>query len=200
MLQPRSSLRCWRTRYRCRRWSGSGLRREAPTDSRDSDVTHPGQVDLVALLRALVNEGIEFIVVGGGAAVLHGAPITTFDLDIVPRRDPGNASALLDLLVRQDVFIIEPMNRKLLPRQSDFLGQGQLNLSTRLGPLDVLCRLHDGRDYDELLAHSTTVSDGDIEVRVLDLPTLIEVKAGAGRAKDRLAVPILLALLERGGE
>ena len=48
----------------------------------------------------------------------------------------------------------------------------------------------------ELLEHSTTVSDGDLTVRVLDLPTLIEVKAAAGRAKDRLTVPILLALLE----
>ena len=87
-------------------------------------------------------------------------------------------------------------SRPLLPRESDFLGRGQLNLSTRLGPLDVLCRLHDGRGYEELLEHSTTVSDGDLTVRVLDLPTLIEVKAAAGRAKDRLTVPILLALLE----
>jgi hypothetical protein len=158
-------------------------------------VTHPVEVDLVALLRALVEEGIDFIVVGGGAAVLHGAPITTFDLDIVPRRDPANASALMGLLGRHEVFIIEPMKRRLLPRESDFLGKGQLNLSTRLGPLDVLCQLHDGRGFEELIEHSTTVSDGDLSVRVLDLPTLIEVKAAAGRAKDRLAVPLLLALL-----
>jgi hypothetical protein len=93
-------------------------------------MTHPRQVDLVALLRALTEGGIDFIVVGGGAAVLHGAPITTFDLDIVPRREPANASALMDLLSRHDVFIIESMKRKLLPRESDFLGRGQLNLST----------------------------------------------------------------------
>jgi hypothetical protein len=157
---------------------------------------HPRQVDLVGLLRALVDEGIEFIVVGGGAAILHGAPITTFDLDIVPRREAANAEALMGLLSRYGVFIIEPMKRKLLPRSSDFLGNGQLNLSTQLGPLDVLCRLHDGRGYEELVEHSTVVTDGETSLRVLDLPTLIEVKAAAGRPKDRLAVPMLLALLE----
>ena len=135
---------------------------------------YPSQVGLVALLRALAEGGIDFIVVGGGAAVLHGAPITTFDLDIMPRSEAANAAALMDLVSRHDAFIIEPMKRKLLPRQSDFPGRGQLTLSTRLGPLDVLCRLHNGRGYEELLEHSTTVSDGE------------------------LTAPILLALLERG--
>ena len=138
--------------------------------------------------------------VGGGAAVLHGAPVTTFDLDIVPKRDPANAAALMRLLERNEVFIIEPMRRRLVPRESDFLGRGQLNLSTSLGPLDVLCRLHDGRGYEDLLEHTAVVTDGDFRVRVLDLPTLIEVKAQAGRAKDRLAVPMLLALLDDQGE
>lgn len=161
---------------------------------------HPIQVDLVGLLRQLVDEGVEFIVVGGGAAVLHGAPITTFDLDIVPRREPANAEALLQVLERHDGFIVEPMKRMLAPRHDDFLGQGQLNLSTRLGPLDVLCQLHDGRGYEELEDHSLVISDSDLSFRVLDLPTLVEVKAGTGRAKDRLAVPILLALLERESE
>ena len=160
-------------------------------------MSHPAEVDLVALLRALVTHEVEFLVVGGGAAVLHGAPVTTFDLDIVPRRDPANAAKLSALLDEHDVFIIEPMKRKLLPRATDFLGTGQLNLSTNLGPLDVLCQLHDGRGYEELIDHSDTLTDGDFSVQVLDLPTLVEVKAAAGRPKDRIVVPILLALLER---
>jgi len=40
------------------------------------------------------------------------------------------------------------------------------------------------------------VRDEALEFRVLDLATLIEVKREAGRAKDRLVLPILLALLE----
>jgi hypothetical protein len=49
-------------------------------------VAHPIQADLDALIQALLAARIEFIVVGGAAAVLHGAPITTQDLDIVHRR------------------------------------------------------------------------------------------------------------------
>ena len=128
--------------------------------------------------------------------MLHGAPVTTFDLDIVPLRVPENAERLMALLTAHEVHIIEPMKRKLLPRSTDFLRHGQLNLSTDLGPLDVLCQLHDGRGYEELIDHTVAVEDGDLRVRILDLPTLIEVKASTGRAKDRLTVPILLALQE----
>ncbi|WP_324992114.1 hypothetical protein [Hyalangium sp.] len=136
---------------------------------------HPRQADLRALVEALVGAGVEFIVVGGGAAVLQGAPTTTLDLDIVHRR--------------------------LRPDASLLMGQGQIRLSTDLGPLDPLCRLHDGRGYEELLVHSEVVTDGQIQIRVIDLPTLIEIKSTTGRSKDKLIVPVLLALLaERTSE
>jgi hypothetical protein len=159
-------------------------------------VAHPREADIVALLEALNRSGVEYLVVGGAAAVLHGAGVTTYDLDIVPRRTDENADRLLSTLETLDVHIIEPMNRGLKPRASDFLGRGQMNLSTSVGPIDVLCVLHDGRGFDELEEH-TIVLKGDLPVRLLDLPTLIEVKSSIGRAKDRLTVPLLLALLER---
>ena len=65
-----------------------------------------------------------------------------------------------------------------------------------LGPLDPLCVLHDGRGYDELLDHSVELADEDIVIRVLDLPTLIQVKSATGRVKDKLVVPLLAALLD----
>ena len=158
---------------------------------------HPRQADLAALIDALNAAGVEYLVVGGGAAVIHGAGVSTLDLDIVPRRTEDNAERLLRVLTGLDVHIIEPMKRQLAPRASDFLGRGQLNLSTSLGPLDVLCVLHDGRGYDELLDHTLAIG-GDLPVRVLDLPTLVQIKSSTGRAKDRLMLPQLLALLERG--
>lgn len=53
-------------------------------------MSHPEHADLARLIQALGDGGVEFIVVGGAAAVLHGAPITTRDLDIVHRRTPEN--------------------------------------------------------------------------------------------------------------
>jgi predicted nucleotidyltransferase len=76
-------------------------------------------------------------------------------------------------------------------------GRGQLNLITRLGPLDVLLRLHDARGYDELLAHSDEIDASGLRVRVIDLATLIEIKRSTGRVRDALVVPLLLALQAR---
>ena len=158
-------------------------------------MSHPKVTDLAALIRALVAADVEFIVVGGAAAVLHGAPITTQDLDIVHRTKPENVERLARLLEDLDAFVREPSDRRIRPSRGLLAGEGQLNLSTSLGPLDPLCKLHDGRDFEALLPHTDLVTDGEIQIRVLDLPTLIEVKSSTGRARDHLAVPILLALL-----
>ena len=60
---------------------------------------HPSAADLPALLAKLCDAGVEFIVVGGAAAVIQGAPITTNDLDIVHRRTPENVARLIGLLL-----------------------------------------------------------------------------------------------------
>jgi hypothetical protein len=65
-------------------------------------VRHPPTADLEALIRALVDAGIEFVVVRGAAAVIHGAPVTTQDLDIVPRQHPGDVERLLVVLSQLD--------------------------------------------------------------------------------------------------
>jgi hypothetical protein len=65
-------------------------------------------------------------------------------------------------------------------------GLGQSLIRTRLGRLDVLGALHDGRGYEHLLATADTVDFDGRSLRVIDLQTLIEIKSGTGRAKDRL--------------
>ncbi len=125
--------------------------------------------------------------------MLHGAGLTTLDLDVVPRRTSQNAQRLLGVLRQLDARILDPMNRVIRPRAADFQGTGQIKMTTTLGPLDVLCQLHDGRGFDQLVGHSRRLGT----VRVLDLPTLLEVKSSTGRAKDRVVLPILLALVER---
>lgn len=155
----------------------------------------PPTADLEGLLRALGEAGIEYIVVGGAAAVIHGAPITTQDLDIVPRLEPGDAERLVAALTALDARFrpILP-GRDISPTLEHVEARGQLNLITRMGPLDVLGRLHDQRGYAELEGSSRVVVDGDLRVRVIDLETLIEIKRGTGRARDQMVLPILEAL------
>jgi len=71
-----------------------------------------------AILSALTQAGVQFIVVGGIAAVLGGVPINTFDLDVVHSRDENNLTRLLPVLESLDaVFRIQP-ERRLRPAAS----------------------------------------------------------------------------------
>jgi hypothetical protein len=161
-------------------------------------VQHPPSVDLEALIRALVDGGVELIIVGGAAAVIHGAPVTTQDLDIVPRLDPEHEAKLLDVLASLDArFRPVRFDRDIAPEAKHLAARGQLQLITKYGPLDVLCKLHDARGYEELWPHSREIADGDLRVRVIDLDTLIEIKRSTGRSRDALIVPVLEALRDR---
>jgi hypothetical protein len=161
--------------------------------------SHPKVTDLPALLEKLCDAGVEFIVVGGAACVIQGAPITTNDLDIVHRRSPENIERLLDVLLQLDATMrYDFANRGLRPTAELLGGKGHLNLSTSLGPLDPLCEL-DGLGFEELLRNTQSVKDEGRLLLVLDLPTLIAVKTKAGRPKDRVVLPILIATLEERG-
>ena len=162
-----------------------------------------GPFDLIALLEALDVEHVEYIVVGGVAATLHGSPRMTFDLDIVPEASRVNAERLARALGRIGAVIRDPDHRAL-PVTVDLLiatmrspQGGQLRLSTDSGPIDVLWRLHDGRGYGELLTHSVTRSDDERSILVVDIPELVEIKRAAGRPQDLLDVQTLEAILER---
>jgi hypothetical protein len=143
-------------------------------------------------LLALHGAGIEFVVVGGLAAVLNGAPVSTFDLDIVHSRDEANIARLL--LVLQDfdaVYRIQP-ERRLRPTASHLASRGHQNLITRYGPLDLLGTIGHDLGYQELLPHSAEMDIGDgIRVRVLDLETLIAIKEEVAGVKDVAVLPIL---------
>ncbi|MCP4870699.1 MAG: hypothetical protein GY898_18515 [Proteobacteria bacterium] len=159
-------------------------------------MSSPPTADLERLLDHLVASGVEFILIGGAAAVWHGAPVTTRDIDIVHRRSDDNAARLLGALEELDVHIIEPAKRRLKPSLEMLLGNGQLNLATSLGPVDVLCQLHDGRGYEDLVEH-TVLATGDAgELLILDAVTLVEIKSAIGRYRDKLAVAYLLTLIE----
>lgn len=146
------------------------------------------------LLEALNQAHIEFVVVGGMAGVLLGAPIVTADVDIVHRRSADNVARLIALLHELGAFVRSDLaGRKLVPTEAHLTGRGHINLMTRLGPLDVLCEVGDSLGYDELIQDVERVVVGDLELRVLSLPKLIEVKTAAGRPKDRWAIPILMA-------
>ena len=128
------------------------------------------------ILRLLATEEVEFLVVGMTAGILHGAPVTTVDLDVVHRRTPDNVARLLRVL------------------------SGHQILTTSLGDRDCLGSIDQGRGYEELVAQTEEMRlAGGLAVRVLGLAALIDAKERSGRPKDLAALPVLRATLEEKG-
>jgi len=148
------------------------------------------------ILRLFAANDVEFVVVGMTAGILHGAPVTTIDLDVVHRRSPENVARLLRVLGELDaVYRHDP--RQLRPEESHLSGPGHQLLVTRFGDLDCLGTIDEGRGYEELMPHTVEMRlSGGAAVRVLSLPALIEAKERAGRAKDLAALPVLRATLD----
>src|SRR5579864_7117470 len=96
------------------------------------------EFDFETILRALVAHHVDFIVVGGLCAVLHGAPVQTFDLDIVQSREPANLQKLTDSLRELGAYYREHARSRLLPTADRMSGPGHHLLITSAGPLDVL--------------------------------------------------------------
>jgi hypothetical protein len=148
------------------------------------------------ILRLLAANEVEFIVVGMTAGILHGAPVTTIDLDVVHRRSQENVGRLLRVLASIDaVYRHDP--RKPRPGESHLLGPGHQLLTTTHGDLDCLGMIGEGLGYEELLERTVTMElSGGLSVRVLSLPALIEAKERAARPKDLAVLPLLRATLE----
>jgi hypothetical protein len=153
--------------------------------------------DFVLQLQTLVKHGVEFIVIGGVSAALQGAPIVTFDLDVVHSRAPDNLDRLLVALQALDAFYREHPGRRITPTRSHLASPGHQLLMTRIGPLDLLGTITRDRGYSELLPHTIVQPiPGGLAIRLLDLETLIAIKEEIGRDKDLAILPLLRRTLE----
>jgi hypothetical protein len=152
---------------------------------------------LLALLRRLEASKSEFIVVGGLAAVLNGAPVQTYDVDLVYSRHPENIERLLRVLESLDaVFRIQP-ERRLKPTLSHLAGSGHLNLLTVYGPLDLLSTIDPNLTYEDLLSWSSKKKIAqETQIDVLDLEMLIKLKEHLAGEKDLAVLPILRQTLK----
>lgn len=148
-------------------------------------------------LQHLSDEGVDFVVIGGWAAIFHGSAHVTNDLDICYSRDKENLRKLAGALAPY-----HPRPRGI-PESLPFvwdaatLANGTVfTLNTDLGILDLLAEVSGIGSYAEVRAASVEVDAFDRRVRALDLRALILAKKAAGRPKDLLILPELEGLLE----
>ena len=133
--------------------------------------------------------------------MLHGAPVTTFDLDVVHARNRENIARLLSALEELEaVYRVQP-ERQLRPDESYLAGPGHQLLLTKFGPLDVLGMIGKSRTWEDLRGHTRTMEiEPGVVLRVLDLETLIAVKEELGFPKDTAVLPVLRQALKERSE
>ena len=151
----------------------------------------PTSANLSTVLEGLVEAGVDFILVGGLAAVVQGAPVTTMDVDIVHNQSPENIAKLLAFLKSVDAFHRRPDDKVIEPKEDDISGMGHALFTTRLGPLDVLAVIEQGKAYGDLLEHTVEIEFRGHTIRVLDLKMLIQLKRTSTDPKDRQRLPVL---------
>ena len=157
----------------------------------------PSGPDLSAILEGLLEADIQFVLVGGLAAVIQGAPVTTMDVDIVHSQSPENISKLFDFLKSMGAFYRRLDDRVIEPNREDLSGVGHALLATRLGPLAVLAVIEDGKTYEDLLEHTIKIEFRGHMLRVLDLKTLVEFKKISKDSKDKRRLPVLKETLRQ---
>jgi hypothetical protein len=146
----------------------------------------PGPFRPDALVAVLNRHGVDFVVVGGIAAIRHGSRRATRDLDIVPAPGLDNAVRLADALVELDAHLrgVDADRLGIDPTDPAVLASGaDLGLATAHGILDVLQELV-GVDYAELRSRAEPARLGEEPVAVAHVDDLIAMKLRAGRPID----------------
>jgi hypothetical protein len=161
---------------------------------------HRGEAtfDPAEILRVLHDHGVEFVVIGGMAAALHGADHITTDIDITPRAARTNLTRLSTALRELDARIrVEGLPDGLVfDHDGESLGRARIwNLTTRSGDLDVSFVPAGTDGFGDLDRHAVTIRLRGVPTRIAALADVVRSKEAADRPKDRLALPTLRRLL-----
>jgi hypothetical protein len=156
--------------------------------------------DFAALLRMLVSERVQFIVVGGAAAVAHGSARLTADLDIVYQRTPDNINRLVNALAAVTPYLRGAPPGLPFRWDEETLKRGlNFTLITTVGDIDLLGEITGGGRFEDLERHTVVLDIFGFRCHCLDIERLIHVKRAAGRPKDFEAIAELEAILDEQG-
>lgn len=154
-------------------------------------------IDYPALLRALHDQDVRFIIVGGAAATAHGAARLTQDLDIVYDRSRDNLARLVAALGPHQPYLRGAPEGLPFRLDAETLRKGlNFTLTSKLGDVDLLGEITGGGGYRELEPHTIQLELFGVRCLCLSLDKLIEVKRAAGRPKDLEALAELIAIRE----
>ena len=149
------------------------------------------------LIRTLNAAGVEYILVGGLAAIVHGSARATYDVDVVYARSPANIERLARSLAPLEPYLRDAPPGLPFRFDAETIRRGlNFTLATLLGSLDLLGEIAGGGSYEALLPDTVTITLFAQECCCLSLDRLIDVKRAAGRPRDLAAIAELEALRE----
>ncbi len=156
--------------------------------------------DFERLIGLLVESGVDFILVGGVAATVHGSTRLTLDIDVVYARNAANLDRLVAALEPFEPYprgapagLPFHWDRRTLDRGLNF------TLTTTLGDIDLLGEIIGGGAFDDLAADAIQIELLGQRCLCLSLDRLIDVKRAAGRPKDYESLAELEALRDERG-
>lgn len=155
--------------------------------------------NLKTLLETLLVHDIDFVLIGGFAAVVHGSTLVTQDLDICAAITDGQVAKLRKAL--KDLHPHHRMNpnakHSFLDEPKDLRGINNLYLETDLGILDILSKTEPAGDFNEIKTRSMEISLYGHRCRVISIDDLIRVKEAMKRPKDLQAAQELRLIRSR---
>jgi len=154
------------------------------------------ELDAARILRALVAAGVDFVVIGGIAAVLHGSPRNTFDLDVCFANTPANREALANALTKLGAQLRGVTDDvPFVPDAATLRRIEMLTLTTKAGDFDLLARPAGAPRFSTLRNRADRYDLGGYTVPVARVEDLIAMKQAAGRAKDLADIAELETIL-----
>jgi hypothetical protein len=135
-------------------------------------------MNFIRAVQVLVDAGVEFVIIGGWSAILHGSSYVTRDLDVCFSRSRENLKRLAAALA--------PFHPRLRDLSADLpfvwddatLRNGSVfTLVTDLGIIDLLAEVAAVGGYGDALANSVLVHSFERDVRTLDLAALFALSA-----------------------
>jgi hypothetical protein len=150
--------------------------------------------DPLGALSVLIDEGVDFVLIGGLAARLRGSPSITDDLDICHSKETPNLERLVAALRRMNAKLrgAEDVPFKL---DAQSLKNGEnFTFITDFGPLDCLALPAGLNGYEDLTRTAEMTDMNGLTLAVASLEDLIRMKRAAGRPQDLIELEILGAL------
>jgi hypothetical protein len=155
-------------------------------------------LDLRELFRVLAEHGVDYLVIGGVAAQVHGRRRTTMDLDVTPAPDPENFERLAAALVALDAHPVELGPSAPIPTAEQLrVAPVVPSLTTRHGELHILNEVPGATAYAGMRARALAIDLDGIAMRIIGVDDLIRMKQTTARPSDIEDIEALTTIARR---